>query len=470
MTANTVPISITIKAGKREARIEREIEVEEIEVMVDSLGQEVSGKAMQTIIDTLEDEIQKRVPGNWNNVGRERRRAVLCHGQISYHRRIYQDEDGKRHKPLDEILGIGRYERNSQKVRELGSVMAAQSSYRLAAASLSLMLKTAISPSTIQRMVWYTGKCIAQQESDYRSVQAGKVAPRVLYGESDGVWIHLQQERQKRVEARVAVMYTDKKRVGKGRFGLENKLVMTHIGGQSLDWQIKLREWADQHYDLGQTELLVVGGDGNSWVRQSFDLFNLPQAHLLDRFHVKRALRQAFGHTLQVTQFSRRLFSTGFEAVSHELTACMQSARGIQKQRMQQCFNYLNHNQDALLDLDKRNLAHSRFYSLGSIEGNVDKLAVHRMKGRGCCWRLTGAEAMLAILRYKDKLQHHCFVYHPVTPSVRKANRVIPSRLSRSYLPPTGSLPIFQGCNQNEPWVRLLKSKMDFGFSLTRFF
>jgi hypothetical protein len=470
MTAYTVPISISIKAGKREEVIKKDLAVQEIELKIAKLGQEVSGKAMKAILSELDEVISREVSENWNNVGREPRRVGFCHGHIRYTRRIYRDEQGQRRKPLDELLGIGAYQRSSQKVQEMGSVLAAQSSYRLAADSLSYLVKTDMSASSIQRMVWRIGGRIAQQEVVQRSERTGKTEAEVLYAESDGVWIHLQREQRKRQEARVAVMYSGKKGVGKGRFGLKNKVVMTQLCGETLDWQIKLRELADQNYDLEHTKLLVVGGDGNSWVRQSFDLFNLPQAHLLDRYHVMRCLRQSYGQVLNVPRLARRLFSQGFEAVSDELSTCIRQARGRSRQRMQQAFEYLQNNQDALIDLDKRGLNYEHFYSLGSIEGNVDKLAAQRMKGRGCCWRLSVAEAMLAILRHKHELLQHAFVYHPVTQPAKHSNRVKSPQREQAYLPPSGSLPIFQAKNQNEPWVKLLRSKMNLGFSLTRFF
>ena len=470
MTDKAVPISITIKAGNKAEVIHKDLPIQEMEDMISSLGQEVSGMIMMVILSELDDDIRDHVPSSWTNVGREARQVVFSHGHIHYARRIYQDEQGQRRKPLDELLGIESYQRSSQKVQEMGSVLAAQTSYRMASAGLSHMVKTGISPSSIQCMVWRIGGHIALQEASYRSEQAGKVVAEVLYAESDGVWIHLQREKLKRLEARVAVMYTGKKRVGKGRFGLENKVVMTQLCGETLDWQVKLRELADHSYDLEHTQLLVVGGDGNSWVRQSFDLFNLPQEHVLDRYHVKRALRQAYGHALNVSLLSRRLFSEGFGAVAPELMACLRRARGKQKQRMRQTFAYLENNQDALLDLNKRGLKPKYFYSLGSIEGNVDKLAVHRMKGRGCCWRIAGAEAMLAILRHKHELLQHAFVYHPVVQSARPINRVKTSPIQRTYIPPGAGMPIFKGCDQNEPWVRKLKSKMISGPSLTRFF
>ena len=470
MTANTVHISININIGKREEVIQKDLPIQELEERITSLGQEVSVKAMTAIVSELDEEIRRHIPGSWRNVGREARRVVFSHGHIRYTRRIYQDEEGRRRKPLDELLGIEGYQRSSQKVQEIGSVLAAQTTYRLAADSLSYLVKTAISPSSIQRMVWCTGGRITQQEGTFRSGQPGKIAAEVLYAESDGAWIHLQREKLKRLEARVAVMYTGKKRAGTGRWRLENKVVMTQLGGETLDWQVKLRELADHRYDLEQTQLLVVGGDGNCWVRQSFDLLGLPQAHLLDRYHVKRALRQSYGRMLHEPHISRLLFSAGFETVAPELMDCIRRARGKQKERMRLTFAYLEHNQDALLDLDKRGLKHRHFYSLGSIEGNVDKLVVHRMKGRGCSWRIPGAEAMLAILRHKHELLQHAFRYQPVVQPLQPINRVKISPPQRSYLPPGGGMPIFQGCDQDLPWVRKLKSKINSEPSLTRFF
>jgi len=194
----------------------------------------------------------------------------------------------------------------------MGSALAAQTSYRLASAGLSHMVKVAISPSSIQCMVWGRGGHIARQEAVFRSEQAGKVAAEVLYAESDGAWIHLQHEQLKRLEVRGAVMYTGKKG-GKRALGAGKQGGDEPNGGNNLNWQVKLREWADYSYDLEHTEMLVVEENDNRWVRQSFELFHLPQAHVLDCYHVKRTLRQADGQVLDVPPPSSQLFSAGFE-------------------------------------------------------------------------------------------------------------------------------------------------------------
>ena len=235
MTVETVSISITINAGGETRQIEEKVAINELEMAIATVGQKISGKVCTTILEVLDDDIRTAVPETWQNVGRERRSMVLAHGWVTYYRRIYKDETGRRIKPLDVILDIKPYERNSLKVQEMGSVLAAQTTYRVAADSLSYILKTGISASSIQRMVWRTGERIIEQEEAFQSEQPGKIPAPVLYGESDGVWVHLQREKERRKEVKVAVMYTGKKQIGKGRFMPENKLVMTQFGGKTGD-------------------------------------------------------------------------------------------------------------------------------------------------------------------------------------------------------------------------------------------
>ncbi len=113
--------------------------------------------------------------------------------------------------------------------------------------------------------------------------------------------------------------------------------------GATLECQERIRNLADKTYDLDRTHLMVVSGEGDVWVRQSIDLFNLPQAHLLDRFHFRRALRQSFCQELDKSQLCKRLYSQGFEFISADLLACICKSRGKKKQT-QKTYQYLDNN------------------------------------------------------------------------------------------------------------------------------
>lgn len=469
MTAETVQISIIAKAGEKTAEIIKEIDVQDLEKEMASLGMELNGQIFGLTLELLDEHLREEIPATWKNVGRERRSVVFEHGYVHYNRRVYLDDKGQRRKPLDELMEVQMYARTSRAVQEMGSVMAAETTYRKAADMLSYMLKTAFSVSSVHRMVKRTGKRVIEQETGTLSTQAGSIAAPVLYGETDGVWIHLQRERQKKAEVKVGVMYTGKKGIGKKRFRCENKVVMTQLGGSTQDWQVKLRELADSSYDLEHTQLMVTGGDGSRWVKQSFDLLNLTQTHLLDRFHVVRAVNRSFGQELDISKSLRDLFTEGFEAIAGDLEDCVRNTKGKKKEKMIETFSYLQNNKDALVDLDRRGFSGLTFSTLGAIEGNVDKLVAHRMEGRGCCWSYAGAQSILAVLRHKEELQHHCFQYRTVPCGKKQANRVKAPKDQQSYRPVSGSLPIFQSSDQSKPWVQLLRNKLNSGLSINAF-
>ena len=470
MTAETVQMIITISANGSRREIRKDIQIAEIEQGITHLSKEISGELTKGVLELLDEEIRRQVPEKWKNVGREKRSIQFEQGYTTYYRRIYKDEKGVRRKPLDELMKVKPYERNSLKVQEIGCVLAANSTYRMAAQNLSLLTHTYYSANSIQRMVWRIGNQISQQEAEYESTKKGELETDILYAESDGVWIHLQREKNPKAEVKVAVIYDGKKRIGKGRYKLKNKVVMTQFGGSTRQWQEKIRELADAHYDLQKVKLLVTGGDGSSWVKQSFDLFNLPQTHLLDRFHLMRALRQAFGREISIQETSKLLFSKGFEPVSNKLLQCIAKAKGNRREYMIRVYKYLSNNQDALQDLDQRGFNNLTFGNLGAIEGNVNKLVAHRMDGRGCSWRTSGAKAMLAILRHKDTLQNHAFHYRPMNTSQKRVNRVVPAENEDVFLPQSGSLPIFRSNILANQWVQLLKRKLDNNLSLTALF
>jgi hypothetical protein len=459
MTENSVPISITIKVSEREIHYEKEIEITEMEEGVGRLVTELGQEVIRAGIQEMDDRIAKNVPGEWRNVGTEERWVVSGIGAFGYRRRIYLDENKRRRKPVDELLGIAHYGRTSGRVEEMGSSLASEGTYRLAAKQLSWMLKTSVSHGVIQRMVWKIGNRIADGEEAERKrifeaggeVEAGKVKAEVLYGESDGVWIHLQHEKRKSAEVRVAILSTGRKPVGKERYRLENKRCITSIGLNSQEWQEQILRETHVYYDLEKTNMLITGGDGNQWVRHSFERIGLPQEFVLDRFHLSRAARRAFRDRAEAKRIVTKLRQEGFMAVNAELRVQIQQAVGKKKERLVEFYQYVHHNQDGLLDLIYR--GHNLKVSLGAIEGNVDKLVVHRMKGRGCSWRLRGVRAMLALCRNCNQLKSHAYRYLPMH-DFKKIVHPSPN-LEVEYSEAIDKpMPIFQGPDQDKPWVR----------------
>lgn len=415
MTEYTVTTSITISVGKREKRIEKIVKAAEIEEIVQEIGVEVGQEVLQNGIREIDQQIARRIPKGWRNVGTEERWVTSSVGELRYKRRIYLDEQKHRRKPVDELLGLEEKGRMSRRVREMGSYLACEGTYRRAASELSWLLKTPMSHRAVQRMVWQTGKRITAGEEAERprvfesaeEISGGEVIAPVLYGESDGVWVHLQREKQRSAEVRVAIMSSGRKQIGKDRFRLEKKCCLTAVGMNSEEWQEQILRTAHLKYDLSQTKLLISGGDGNHWVRHSFDRLGVKQEFILDQFYLKRAAQRAFHNREEANRVVKILRTRGFEEAQDSLQNCMEQAEGKQKEQMKDFYEYIQNNRDVLLDLQHREYDSPAF--LGAIEGNVDKLVVHRMESHGCCWRIQGLQAMLALCRHKEELKVHAY-------------------------------------------------------------
>jgi hypothetical protein len=459
MTEGSVDLSISVKAFDESIEFHREVPVTDLEEGLSRTLKEIGCQVLATGIAGLDGELRRMVPEQWRNVGTEERRILSSLGWVSYRRRIYQDEEGRRRKPVDEMLGIERYARDSERVREMAAWLACEGTYRKAARQLSWLIQDKVSPSSIQRMVWQVGNRIADGEEAERirmfeqgeEVKKGQVRARVLYGESDGVWLHLQREKRRSAEVRVVTMYSGKKRIGMGRNGLENKSCYAAIGVKGEAWQEHVVRVAHRSYDLEQTELMITGGDGNQWVRSSFNRMGIHQEFVLDRFHLSRAARGAFRDKKKARAVVRQLRHEGYAATSEKLRRHIDEAEADRKEKLIEFHNYVYNHQDGMLDLQYRNPTYDRA-TLGAIEGNLDKLVVQRMKGRGRSWRLRGARAMLALCQHKATLKELAFPYLPL-------NGRKPAGRGKKLKPDQGDwvvarMPIFHGPDQDKPWVR----------------
>ena len=128
-------------------------------------------------------------------------------------------------------------------------------------------------------------------------------------------------------------------------------------------------------------------------------------------------------------------------------------AEGRKRELLEDFYKYVHNNQDGLLDLKYRGCTQPAY--LGGIEGNVDKLVVHRMKGRGCSWRFHGLRAMLALCRNCDQLRRHAYHYLPTQAPDRKSQCLPNLEVEYSEVFQK-SMPFFRGPAQDKPWVRSL--------------
>jgi hypothetical protein len=468
MTVEAVKVIITAEISGRE------IELARMEIGMNARideeiyrGMKACGQRLQKeLLEEADRRLWKTVARDWENKGRKKRQIVTSTGWIEYKRRIYKDEDGEWRKPLDEMLALEPKEHYSRSVKEKAGYLVSELPYRKAAEVLEWTIGASISHTTTGSLMKRVGEAIEAEEEEKRDrvfeqgeeVEAGKTPAEVLYGESDGVYVSLQGETEKSTEVRVGVLYTGKKRIAKGRKRLENKVVVTKVVKNSQEWQETLLKAAYENYDLDTTTQMIIGGDGSAWVQQSFDMFNIPREFVLDRFHLYRDARRAFGFTAQTEAWIYKIRTEGLDAVRGDMLTAVSKASPKQAEKMQQFIQYLVNNQDGLLDPDCRTHLTDKYHRLGAIEGNVDKLVARRLKGRGRSWSLRGLKAMLAICRHQEQLRKGGF-----TP-FKKSQAEQQKRVRRTgpdyseWL--NAKVPALHLAHKNRPWAQVLRDRI----------
>ncbi|MHC1772371.1 MAG: ISLre2 family transposase [Flexilinea sp.] len=459
----TVIVSITVKAGNGKAR-ETKIAVksDEFESEVTEIKEKIAEEVGEAVLKEYERSLRNEEYRGGKILRTEKRTYTFQTWNLSFYRRIYQMADGSIRKPIDELLNFTKYCRRSQRASEQICVLAAEASYRKTAEINGYITHHQISASTVRREVKNMGGKLDTQDQEFLADDPGTISSPVLFGESDGIWLSLQHEKEKRAEVRVAVTYTGKKAISDKRKRLENKMVMTAIDVPVRVWEEQIREKIYSTYNLKAAKLLVIGGDGGKWVGNSFDLVGIPHTErVLDPFHVIRNIKKAFGNVIDTDSVIKDLYQHGFGSVEDVLQEATAKGTSGGKKDRKECLVYLRNHADEIVPLSKRNLPFFHLCSLGSMESNVGKLVAQRMKTRGCSWRKDGAKGMLAILRHQSELAQHVFRYKDIQISTQKKILKRYKQPSEYGTIPHGSFPILNSGKISSPYASLFKAIID---------
>ena len=133
-------------------------------ILSDTFGQkireiqkQIGEMISEAVIESYDNRIRQEEAKGLKVLGRETRVVEMECGKVAVKRRVYQRKDGRRWKPIDELLGLEKYQRRDEKVMERNCVLAAQTTYRRTAEISSYLNEKAISASTIGRDVKRVG-------------------------------------------------------------------------------------------------------------------------------------------------------------------------------------------------------------------------------------------------------------------------------------------------------------------------
>jgi hypothetical protein len=235
----------------------------------------------------------------WQSIGQRPRTLVSLFGlEIRFRRRGYRRRgpNGKweYRYPLDEMLGLLPEERFCPLVQHLAVGLAAKTSFREAACYLREHLRVPVSHQEVHRWVQEAGQDRERQLCDevkavFETGQVPESEGRgadVVTIEADGIWLHLQRERMKTAELKLAVMHEGweaESPAGK-RFRLVNKAAWAGYLPAQEFWERGAIRFA-QRYNREKVGRVVINGDGAEWIKQARQHFEGAELYL-DPFHL----------------------------------------------------------------------------------------------------------------------------------------------------------------------------------------
>ncbi|NPV30676.1 MAG: ISLre2 family transposase [Firmicutes bacterium] len=373
----------------------------ELEKGVHKLCQDVCNQIFTWALEKIDTRLMnERDRSIWEVVGFRAKTAISTFGEFLLKRRLYRNkETGETKFFLDELLGWPERARVTPYLKELAIKLSTELSFGRAAEILSYLVPH-ISTMTIWHIVQEVGEILQQEGEEKRAAvfengeaPAGEKVVPELRIEADGVIVNLQREKEKRGEVKHIVTYESKKQIGRNRFALQNKLMVSTLRESQVAWEEAYAQ-AGGRWDLEQTKEIHIGGDGAKWIKEGLEYF--PGAvYCLDPYHLNRHLTEALWYDEETFQkVGASLLNSNWQETQAILTEAIKKTRGNRKKRLIKLLHYLEENWTGII-----NSAGAK--RLGTIEGQIQHNVARRMKRLGAKWTTTGGDRMARLLAAK---------------------------------------------------------------------
>ena len=393
---------------------ENEITFKEIEKKIYeeicALGQECTTKILEGYDHYLMESRDKTV---YRHKGYKHTTVKTVYGEVEYKRAVYEvlREDGiKEHVfLLDEQLKIEGVGLISQNLAEKLVSGITELSYRECAKKVSETTGQTISAMGVWNVIQGLGDAVCREEeqlvADHKAGKIkGETVAKLLFEETDGVYIRYQREKLTKGEIKVGIAYDGWKKVANGRYQLDGKVVVAGIS-TSAEFN-KYREAAiAEKYDTDETELRIMNADGSEWIKNVCDADTLFQ---LDPFHKNKAIKEKIHNKAAVSAMMDYLAAHDIDGMFEYLemyTNSLEDDKDIEDAK--ELSMYLKNNRQGLIPYQNRgiNLPENGkglvYRNMGTMENHIWSIIAKRMKHNHSSWSIKGGNHLAKILAKK---------------------------------------------------------------------
>lgn len=378
--------------------------------MICKLGQEYTKDFLERYDTYL---MENRDKSAYRNKGKRATTVKTVYGEVEYERRIYQvtREDGLTEFVylLDEQLEISGVGLISMNMAEQMVSNITEMSYRETAEKITEMTGQSISAMGVWNVIQELGDKVCEDEKNLvKAHKAGlvrgeKEAP-VLFEETDGVYVRLQKEKQKKGEIKLGIAYDGWKKTGKERYELNGKVVVAGFS-KSKEFQEYREATIAKTYNLDETDIRIMNADGAEWIKNICDSETVFQ---LDPFHRNKAIKENIPYPQASETIQELLKQKDIDGMFNYLEMYRDSLYEDEEiEKANRLITYLKNNREGLIpytekDLDLPENKHGLVYrNMGTMENHVWSIIAKRMKHNHTCWSIKGGNNLAKILAKK---------------------------------------------------------------------
>lgn len=213
---------------------------------------------------------------------RATKKLSTLYGDLDYTRyRVWDPKERRSRYPLDEVLGLEKWQRETASFQKELIDQAVQRSYGKSRDQIEKQTGVTRSKMSTWRLIQNISRA-AQSQTTLpmkwktlalpKAPEAGAVDPCEAMGiDLDATYCRSWKTKKwiKDHAVRVAVLYRHKEKVGKKRWKLHDKKIVASGPGEKLrDFLERVTHVAITHYGLHEKTQVVVHGDGDPWIRR----------------------------------------------------------------------------------------------------------------------------------------------------------------------------------------------------------
>ena len=378
--------------------------------MICKLGQEYTRDFLERYDTYLMENRDKEA---YRNKGKRTTTVKTVYGEVEYERRVYEvtREDGIKEFVylLDEQLEISGVGLISMNMAEQMVSSITEMSYRETAEKITEMTGQSISAMGVWNVIQSLGDKVCEEEKELvKAHKSGKVkgdkeAP-VLFEETDGVYVRLQKEKQKKGEIKIGIAYDGWKETGKNRYTLDGKVVVAGFS-KSKEFQEYREATIAKTYNLDETDVRIMNADGAEWIKNICDEDTVFQ---LDPFHRNKAIKENIPYPQASEAIHELLKQQDVDGLLAYLEIYRDSLYEDEEiEKANRLITYFTNNRDGLIPYTEKELELPEnkqglvYRNMGTMENHVWSIIAKRMKHNHTCWSIKGGNNLAKILAKK---------------------------------------------------------------------